>query len=60
MLFVHVESHRCCSFVKLAKTVSGREVIEFEGKYLRRTKQKGKNNYSNGFKKQVLSYLLVV
>lgn len=42
MLFVHVESHRCCSFVKLAKTVSGREVIEFEGKYLRRTKQKGK------------------
>lgn len=41
MLCAHVESHRCSKFVKLAKTVSGREVIEFEEKYLRVTKQKG-------------------
>ena len=40
MLCAHVESHRCSKFVKLAKTVSGREVIEFEEKYLRVTKQK--------------------
>lgn len=38
MLFVYVEFYRCCSFVKLVKIVLGREVIEFEGKYLRRIK----------------------
>ena len=62
MLCAHVESHRCSKFVKLAKTVSGREVIEFEEKYLRVTKQK-RTEISKEIilkKKQVLSHPLVV
>lgn len=35
MFCVYVEFYRCFKFVKLVKIVLGREVIEFEEKYLR-------------------------